>query len=67
MPGFIAAARHRQAVPAAVIEHLAPQAPTGRLATEDEVAHVVVFLAAPASRSVTGAAIRVGSGLCGGL
>jgi len=67
MPGFIATARHRQVVPAAAIEHLASLAPTGRLATEDEVARVVVFLAAPANRSVTGATIRVGSGLYGGL
>ena len=67
MPGFIATARHRQVVPAAVIEHLASLAPTGQLATEDEVARVVVFLAAPANRSVTGATIRVGSGLYGGL
>ena len=67
LPGFIATARHRQVVPAAVIEHLASLAPTGRLATEAEVARVVVFLAAPANRSVTGATVRVGSGLYGGL
>jgi 3-oxoacyl-[acyl-carrier protein] reductase len=63
MPGFIATERHQQAVPAAVIEHLASLTPTGRLATEDEVARLVVFLAAPANGSVTGAAVRVGGGL----
>jgi 3-oxoacyl-[acyl-carrier protein] reductase len=67
MPGFIATGRHRQIMPAAVVEHLASLSPTGRLATEDEVARAVVFLAAPANRSVTGATIRVGSGLYGGL
>jgi NAD(P)-dependent dehydrogenase (short-subunit alcohol dehydrogenase family) len=63
MPGFIATESQRRAVAAAVIEHLASVTLTGRLATEDEVALIVVFLAAPINRSVTGAAVRVGGGL----
>jgi NAD(P)-dependent dehydrogenase (short-subunit alcohol dehydrogenase family) len=63
MPGLIATQRHRQTIPAAVLDGVAAQTPTRRLATEDDVARVVVFLASAANCSVTGAELRVGGGM----
>ena len=59
MPGLVPTARQRRTIPAPVLEHLAAQTPTRRLATEDDVARVVVFLASAANASVTGTEIRV--------
>jgi 3-oxoacyl-[acyl-carrier protein] reductase len=61
MPGLIPTARHRRTIPAQALEHMAAQTPTRRLATEDDVARVVLFLASAANTSVTGAEIRVGT------
>jgi 3-oxoacyl-[acyl-carrier protein] reductase len=63
MPGLVATERHRQTIPAAVLEQIAAQTPTRRLATEDDVARVVVFLASAANCSVTGAEVRVSGGM----
>ena len=63
MPGLIATQRHRQTIPAAALEQIAAATPIKRLATEAEVARVVVFLASEANGSVTGTAIRVSGGL----
>jgi 3-oxoacyl-[acyl-carrier protein] reductase len=62
MPGLVPTARQRRTIPAPVLEHLAAQTPTQRLATEDDVARVVVFLASAANASVTGTEIRVDGG-----
>jgi 3-oxoacyl-[acyl-carrier protein] reductase len=62
MPGFIATERNRRLVPAPVLDQWAAQTPTGRLATEDEVAGVVAFLASAANGSVNGAAVKVSGG-----
>jgi 3-oxoacyl-[acyl-carrier protein] reductase len=62
MPGLIPTTRQRRTIPAPVLEHLAAQTPTRRLATEDDVARVVVFLASAANASVTGTEIRVDGG-----
>jgi NAD(P)-dependent dehydrogenase (short-subunit alcohol dehydrogenase family) len=62
MPGLVPTARQRRTIPAHALEHLAAQTPTRRLATEDDVARVVVFLASAANASVTGTEIRVDGG-----
>jgi 3-oxoacyl-[acyl-carrier protein] reductase len=62
MPGLIATERNRRLVPAPVLDQWAAQTPTGRLATEDEVAGVVAFLASAANGSVNGAAVKVSGG-----
>jgi len=63
MPGLVATERNRREVPASVLEQWASMTPTGRLATEDDVARVVAFLASDANRSATGCALRVSGGL----
>jgi 3-oxoacyl-[acyl-carrier protein] reductase len=63
MPGLVATERHRQTISATVLEQIAPQTPTRRLATEEDVARVAVFLASAANGSVTGTAVRVSGGL----
>jgi NAD(P)-dependent dehydrogenase (short-subunit alcohol dehydrogenase family) len=63
MPGFVMTERNRQFVPPAAFEQWAGMTPTGRLATVDEVAAIVTFLASAANGSVTGAAVRVSGGL----
>jgi 3-oxoacyl-[acyl-carrier protein] reductase len=62
MPGFIATERIRRLVPATVPEQWAAHTPTGRLATEDEVASVVAFLASAVNGSVNGASVKVSGG-----
>ncbi len=59
MPGLVPTAPQRRTIPAQALEHLAAQTPTKRLAAEDDVARVVVFLASAANASVTGTEIRV--------
>jgi NAD(P)-dependent dehydrogenase (short-subunit alcohol dehydrogenase family) len=62
MPGLIPTQRHRQSIPQQVLDEVAARNPTGRLATEDDVARLVAFLASAANNSVTGAEIHVGQG-----
>jgi NAD(P)-dependent dehydrogenase (short-subunit alcohol dehydrogenase family) len=63
MPGLVPTPRHRETIPAAVLESMAAQTPTRRLASEDDVARVVAFLASAANASVTGADIHVSGGM----
>jgi 3-oxoacyl-[acyl-carrier protein] reductase len=63
MPGFIPTERNRRFVPPPVLERFAQMTPTGRLATEDDVARMVTFLASEANQSVNGVAVRVSGGL----
>lgn len=63
LPGLIPTLRHRQSIPPEVLEQIATSTPTKRLATEEDVARVVTFLASAANGSVTGAAVRVSGGL----
>ena len=63
MPGLIATERHRQTIPPPVLEGVAAQTPIRRLATEDDVARVVAFLASGANGAVTGAEVRVSGGM----
>jgi NAD(P)-dependent dehydrogenase (short-subunit alcohol dehydrogenase family) len=62
MPGLIATERHRQSIPQQALDDIAARNPTGRLATDDDVALVIAFLVSAANNSVTGAEIRVGQG-----
>jgi 3-oxoacyl-[acyl-carrier protein] reductase len=62
MPGFVATEKHRRTVPSAALEQWAAATPTRRLATEDDVAAVAVFLASAVNASTTGAEIRVDGG-----
>jgi NAD(P)-dependent dehydrogenase (short-subunit alcohol dehydrogenase family) len=62
MPGLIATERHRQSIPEQALDQIAESNPTGRLATEGDIAQVVAFLASAANNSVTGAEIHVGQG-----
>jgi Enoyl-(Acyl carrier protein) reductase len=62
VPGFLNSERNRRLVRAPVLEQWASRTPTGRLATEEEVARVAVFLASPATGGINGAAIRVSGG-----
>jgi 3-oxoacyl-[acyl-carrier protein] reductase len=62
MPGLVATARHRATIPAEALQQWAAQTPTRRLATEDDVARVVTFLASAANTSITGTEIRVDGG-----
>jgi NAD(P)-dependent dehydrogenase (short-subunit alcohol dehydrogenase family) len=62
MPGLVATDKHRRDIPAQAMEQWAAQTPTRRLATEDDVARVAVFLASAANASTTGTEIRVDGG-----
>jgi len=62
MPGLVATEKHRRTIPAQALEQWAAQTPTRRLATEDDVAALAVFLASPANASTTGTEIRVDGG-----
>jgi len=62
MPGLIPTPKHRQFIPQQALDQIAAASPTGRLASEQDVAQVVAFLASEANHSVTGAEIQVGRG-----
>jgi 3-oxoacyl-[acyl-carrier protein] reductase len=62
LPGFLVTERNRQFVPPPVFEQWAAATPIGRLATVEEVAAAVIFLASSANGSITGAALPVSGG-----
>jgi len=62
VPGLVPTERNRRFMPP-VLAQVAELTPTGRLATEDEIARVAVFLASAANGSVTGTTVRVSGGL----
>jgi 3-oxoacyl-[acyl-carrier protein] reductase len=63
MPGFVAHERNRSFIPAAAFEQWASTTATGRLATAEDIAAVVTFLASAANGSTTGSVVRVTAGL----
>ena len=63
MAGFVETERNRNFIPRLAFEQRASLTPTGRLATVEDIASAVVFLASDANRSMTGAALRVTGGL----
>jgi 3-oxoacyl-[acyl-carrier protein] reductase len=62
VPGLVPTPRNRQTMPP-VLDQVARLTPTGRLATEDEVARVAVFLVSAANGCITGTTVRVSGGL----
>lgn len=63
MPGFVETERNRQWVLRFAFEQRASATPSGRLATTEDIASAVTFLASDANRSITGEAVRVTGGL----
>lgn len=61
-PGLIATDIHAAGGEPGRVERLAPQLPTGRAGTAEEVAETILFLLSDAASYVTGAVLRVGGG-----
>jgi 3-oxoacyl-[acyl-carrier protein] reductase len=62
MPGFVLTDRNRQRVPVEHQEQLRNMLPTRTLATPEDIAAVILFLASPVNRQITGEVIRVTGG-----
>jgi len=62
-PGVIATPYHERYSPPDVFVKFVAGIPMGRAGTSEEVADVVVFLASPASRYITGETVEVNGGL----
>jgi NAD(P)-dependent dehydrogenase (short-subunit alcohol dehydrogenase family) len=61
-PGLVDTAMLRDDLPATVLQGLVDQVPLGRLATPEEVAPAVVFLASDHARYITGVTLNVSGG-----
>jgi 3-oxoacyl-[acyl-carrier protein] reductase len=62
-PGVIATPYHERYSPAEVMQRLVALIPLGRAGTSEEIADVIVFLASPAARYITGETIEVNGGM----
>jgi 3-oxoacyl-[acyl-carrier protein] reductase len=62
-PGVIATPFHERFSPGEMFQRLIPSIPMGRAGTSEDVADVIVFLASPAARYITGETIEVNGGL----
>ena len=62
-PGVIATPFHERYSPAEVMQRLVALIPLGRAGTSEEIADVIVFLASPAARYLTGETIEVNGGM----
>jgi 3-oxoacyl-[acyl-carrier protein] reductase len=62
-PGVIATPYHERYSPPDLFQKLVASIPTGRAGTTEEVADVIVFLASPAARYITGETIEVNGGM----
>ena len=62
-PGVIATPFHERYSPAEVMQRLVALIPLGRAGTSEEIADVIVFLASPAARYITGETIEVNGGM----
>lgn len=62
-PGVIATPFHERYSPGEMFKRLITMIPMGRAGTSEETAEVIVFLASPASRYITGETIEVNGGM----
>jgi len=62
-PGVIATPYHERYSPAEVFQRFIASIPLGRAGTSEEIADVIVFLASPAARYITGETIEVNGGM----
>jgi 3-oxoacyl-[acyl-carrier protein] reductase len=62
-PGVIATSYHERYSPPDLFQKLVASIPCGRAGTPEEVADVIVFLASPAARYITGETIEVNGGM----
>ena len=62
-PGVIATPYHERYSPGEVFQRFVAAIPLGRAGTSEEVADVIVFLASPAARYLTGETIEVNGGM----
>jgi 3-oxoacyl-[acyl-carrier protein] reductase len=62
-PGVIATPYHERYSPPEVFQKFIAAIPMGRAGTSEEVADVIVFLASPAARYMTGEAVEVNGGM----
>jgi len=62
-PGVIATPYHERYSPPEVFQKFISNVPLGRAGTSEEVADVIVFLASPAARYITGETVEVNGGM----
>jgi 3-oxoacyl-[acyl-carrier protein] reductase len=62
-PGVIATPYHERYSPPEVFQKFVSTVPMGRAGTSEEVADVIVFLASPAARYITGETVEVNGGM----
>ena len=62
-PGVIATPYHERYSPGEVFQRFISSIPMGRAGTSEEVAEVIVFLASPAARYITGETLEVNGGM----
>ena len=62
-PGVIATPYHERYSPGEVFQRFMASIPLGRAGTSEEVADVIVFLASPAARYITGETLEVNGGM----
>ncbi|HVA01588.1 MAG TPA: 3-oxoacyl-ACP reductase family protein [Terriglobia bacterium] len=62
-PGVIATAYHERYSPPEIFKKFVASIPLGRAGTSEEIADVIVFLASPAARYMTGETVEVNGGM----
>ena len=62
-PGVIATPYHERYSPPDLFQKYVAQVPLGRAGTSEEIAEVIVFLASPAARYMTGETVEVNGGM----
>ena len=62
-PGVIATPYHERYSPGEIFQRFIASIPLGRAGTAEEIADVIVFLASPAARYITGETIEVNGGM----